>query len=96
MERQDAQTIGEILNQYFKINQIQNHAFGEKIASIWQESLGNDITLATSRIFLQGGYLFVELSSPSLKTELMMQRTFIKNTLNKKLGNEIIKEVVIR
>lgn len=96
MERQEAQSIGEILNQYFKISQIQNHAFGEEIASIWQETLGDDITLATNKIFLQGGMLFVELKSPALKNELMMQRTFIKNALNRKLGNEIIKEVVIR
>ena len=40
--------------------------------------------------------LFVELKSPSLKNELMMKRTFIKNALNKKLGNEVIKQVVIR
>lgn len=96
MERQDAQPIGEILNQFLKINQLENQVFGEKIAEIWQETLGDEITLATQRIFLQNGYLFVELKSPSLKNELMMKRSFIKDSLNQRLEEEIIKQVVIR
>lgn len=96
MERQDAQQIGEILNQFLKINQLENQVFGEKIAEIWQETLGDEITLATQRIFLQNGFLFVELKSPSLKNELMMKRTFIKDSLNLRLEEEIIKQVVIR
>lgn len=96
MERQEAQPIGEILNQFLKINQLENQVFGERIAEIWQETLGDEITLATQRIFLQNGYLFVELKSPSLKNELMMKRTYIKDSLNQRLEEEIIKQVVIR
>lgn len=96
MERQDAQPIGEILNQFLNINQLENQAFGEQIAEIWQEVLGDEITKETQRIFLQSGYLFIELKSAALKNELMMKRTQIKNRLNKKLGNEVINSVVIR
>lgn len=96
MERQDAQPIGEILNQFLNISQLENQAFGEQIAEIWQEVLGDEITKETQRIFLQSGYLFIELKSAALKKELMMKRTQIKNSLNKKLGNEVINSVVIR
>lgn len=96
MERQDAQPIGEILNQFLNISQLENQSFGEQIAEIWQEVLGDEITKETQRIFLQSGYLFIELKSAALKNELMMKRTQIKNSLNKKLGNEVINSVVIR
>lgn len=96
MERQEAQQIGEIINQFLKLNQLENQVFGEKIAEIWQETLGDDITLATKKIFLQDGNLFVELKSPSLKNELMMKRSFIKAALNQKLEGEVVKQVVIR
>lgn len=96
MEKQDAQPIGEILNQFLNISQLENQAFGEQIAEIWQEVLGDEITKETQRIFLQSGYLFIELKSAALKNELMMKRTQIKNSLNKKLGNEVINSVVIR
>lgn len=96
MERSEAQPIGEILNQFLKINQIENHVFEEKIAEIWQATLGDDITLATDKIFLNNGNLFVELKSPSLKTELMMKRSSIAAALNKELGEDVIKQVIIK
>ncbi|MCF0179341.1 MAG: DUF721 domain-containing protein [Bacteroidales bacterium] len=96
MDRHEAEPIGEILGQYLKISQLENQVFGEKIASMWQELLGDEITLETQRIILESGFLFVELKSPSLKADLMMKRTYIKNIFNKKLEKEIIKQVVIR
>lgn len=96
MDRQDAQPIGEILNQFLKINQLENHVFGEKIAEMWQEVLGDKITIATQRIFLQNGLLFVELKSSAMKHEIMMKRTMIATKLNEKLGKDIIKQVIIR
>lgn len=96
MERTEAESLGEILNRFLKVTQIENQAFGERIADIWQEVLGEEITKATSRIFLQKGYLFVELKSPSLKNDLMMKRSWIAQELNKKLGQDVVKQVVIR
>lgn len=96
MERKKEQSIGEILRQYLKLTQIENHVHEEQIAEIWQASLGNDIARETERIHLQGGILYVVLRSPSLKNEIMMQRTAIRTVLNEKMGAEIIKEVVVR
>lgn len=96
MQKRNEQSIGEILHDYLKISQLENVVFADRIASIWQETLGDDIAHETDRISLQNGYLFVNLKSPSLKTELMMRRSMIAHLLNEKLGNDIIKTVVIR
>lgn len=96
MQKRNEQSIGEILHDYLKISQLENVVFADRIASIWQETLGDDIAHETDRIFLQNGYLFVNLKSPSLKTELMMRRSMIAHLLNEKLRNDIIKTVVIR
>lgn len=96
MQRRNEQSIGEILRQYLKITQLDNVVFADRIAAVWQETLGDEITQETDRIFLQNGYLFVNLKSPSLKTELLMRRSSIAQRLNEKLGAEVIKTVVIR
>ena len=96
MQKRNEQSVGEILHQYLKITQLDNVVFADRIAELWQETLGEEITRETDRIFLQGGYLFVNLKSPSLKTELMMRRTLIAHRLNEKLGQDIIKNVIIR
>ena len=96
MKRKNEQSIGEILREYLKMTQLENHVFETRIAEVWQETLGDRITLETDRIHLQSGTLFVTLKSPSLKNDILMQRTVIRTVLNEKLGGDIIKSVVIR
>lgn len=96
MQKRNEQSIGEILRQYLKITQLDNMVFEDRIAALWQDVLGEAVTRETDRIFLQNGYLFVNLKSPALKTELMMRRTAIARALNEKLEAEVIKTVVIR
>ncbi len=96
MQRRNEQSIGEILREFLKMTQLENHVFETHIAEIWQETLGDRITLETERIHLQSGTLFVTLKSPSLKNDILMRRSDIRTALNEKLGSEIIKTVVIR
>jgi len=96
MQRRNEQSIGEILREYLKLSQLESRVFEARIAEVWQEALGDRITLETERIHLQSGTLFVTLKSPSLKNDMMMRRTSILTALNEKLGSNIIKSVVIR
>ena len=96
MKKKNEQSIGEIIREYLKMTQLENHVFETRIAEVWQEALGDRITLETERIHLQSGTLFVTLKSPSLKNDILMRRTVIRTALNEKLGSEIIKSVIIR
>ncbi|MBO4753717.1 MAG: DUF721 domain-containing protein [Bacteroidales bacterium] len=96
MKKKNEQSIGEIIREYLKMTQLENHVFETRIAEVWQEALGDRITLETERIHLQSGTLFVTLKSPSLKNDILMRRTVIRTVLNEKLGSEIIKSVIIR
>lgn len=96
MERKEAESVGDILRQYLKITQIENHTYEVEIAKVWQETLGEVITRETDRIHLWSGSLFVDLKSPALKNEILMRRTAIARALNEKLGSDVIKQVVIR
>lgn len=96
MQRKNEQSIGEILRQYLKMTQLESQVFEGRIAQVWQEALGDEITQQTDRIHLESGVLYVTLKSPSLKNDIMMQRTRIRMALNEKLGSEIIKNILIR
>lgn len=96
MERREAKSIGEILGQFLKVTQLEDHTWEEQMAQVWHETLGEMVAGETYSIHLASGTLFVNLKSPSLKHEIMMQRTRIKELLNKKLGHDVVKTVVIR
>ena len=96
MQRKNEQSIGEILRQYLKVTQLEQHVMETRIAEVWQETLGSQITRETERIHLYDGNLTVVLRSPSLRTEILMSRTSIRLRLNEKLGADIIKNVFVR
>ena len=96
MLRRNEHSIGELLREYLKVTQLDNVVNADRIGRVWQECLGDDVTRETDRIYFNNGYLFVNLKSPSLRTQLLMRRTQIAHSLNEKLGSDIIKTVVIR
>lgn len=96
MQRKNEQTIGEIIRQYLRVTQLEQHVMEGRIAEVWQEALGDQITRETERIHLFDGQLTVILRSPSLKNEIVMRRTAIRLALNEKLGADIIKSIIIR
>ncbi len=96
MLRKNSQSIGEILRQYLRVTQLEQHAMEGRIAEVWQQALGDQITAETERIHLLEGQLTVVLRSPSLRQEIVMRRTAIRRALNEKLGADIIKSVIVR
>lgn len=96
MQRKNEQSIGEIIRQYLRVTQMEQRVFEQQAADIWQETLGDAIARETERIHLLDGTLTVVLRSPSLKNNIQMQRTAIRQALNEKLGAEIIKYVIVR
>ena len=96
MKRRNEQTIGEVLRQYLKMTQVENLVYVDRIAALWQETLGDDAARETERIHLQSGHLFVTLRSPALKNDLMMRRSAIARALNERLGSDVVQCVVIR
>lgn len=96
MLRKNEQSIGEILRHYLRVTQLEQHVMEGRIAEVWQEALGEQITRETERIHLLDGVLTVVLRSPSLKNEILMRRTAIRQALNEKLGSDIIKTVIVR
>jgi hypothetical protein len=58
--------------------------------------MGTYITNHTTRIFYKQGKLFVYLESSALKQELFMARTKIIASLNERLQENLIQELIIR
>ena len=96
MQKRNEQQIGEVIRQYLKITNLENVVFQQQIAAVWRETVGEAITRETESLSMQSGCLNIRLKSPSLKADIMMQRTVIQRALNQKLGSEIIKSIFVR
>lgn len=82
-------------------NMVTSMKWDEKLAEaqikqIWAEKMGTTINQFTKEIRLREGKLFLAIESASLKQELNYGREKIKEMLNSEIGQEAVREVVIR
>ena len=68
----------------------------EKIPGIWNEIVGDVVSRASKVKKFEDGVLFVETVSSTWRAELLLRKNSIKNEINKRLMNDVVKEVNIR
>ena len=67
-----------------------------KIKNLWEQRMGKTVATYTSQISVRKNVLYLTILSAPLKHELSYGKDKIKSLLNDELGEEFIKEVVIR
>lgn len=67
-----------------------------RVKSLWEKLMGKTISTYTSAIQVRKNVLYLTILSAPLKQELSYGKDKIKALLNEELGEEYIKEVVIR
>ena len=97
MKRVNAQSIGEILREFFT----QNPEIGRRLDEVrlvhaWREMLGPGVAQATHEAYVRGATLHVVLDSAVLRSELMMWRDRLVRTLNERVGTDVIREIRFR
>ncbi|HYG39405.1 MAG TPA: DUF721 domain-containing protein [Cytophagales bacterium] len=63
------------------------------IVAKWEEITGKTIASRTSRIFIKEKQLFLEISSPPLKQQLLMSKTKLLELLNRGHEDPIITDI---
>jgi hypothetical protein len=66
------------------------------VKSLWEQLMGKTISTYTANLSVRKNVLYLTILSAPLKHELTFAREKIKTLLNEELGEEFIKDVVIR
>lgn len=67
----------------------------QRVVNLWKEILGNNRIYSCNESFTNG-ILDVHISSSILRNELYIQKESFKNLMNKKIGDDIIRNIIIR
>lgn len=67
-----------------------------RVKMLWEKLMGKTISTYTSNIRLRKNTLYLTILSAPLKHELSFAKEKIKSLLNDEIGEEVVKEVVIR
>ena len=99
MQKKQAETLGDVLNQYMKALGLENkikEMQEMRALNGWEKVVGPVIAKNTFSISLSAGILDVKFRSPLVKNEIKMHKTIIIEKLNEIVGEAFIKDLKIR
>ena len=96
MRRSNTQSLAEVLREYISEMRMDRKLKEVDVIQSWESLLGKTITRYTRNIYLSKGILYVEITSPVVKNELLMMREEIRQRLNKQAGEDMITKIVFK
>lgn len=93
MQRREPESIGNVLRDLLEETSLQERIDELKAADLWAVIAGSHISSLTSRPFVKNGKMSIGVPNASLRNELHMNRSRLKDIINESLGKEVIKEI---
>ena len=94
--KESDENIKNAIRQFVDQKQISKGYYQTSIRKLWKDLMGDMVAGYTSSIRISGDKLIIELTSASLKQELMFKREKLIQMINDRLGKEMIKSLIIR
>lgn len=94
MKEKDPLPLGGVISAILRSGELGKKFAQEQIKEEWAKLSNGNIAKYTSSVNVRERKLFVKLTSPLLKNDLMMQRSELAKRLNEKVGVEVIDEIV--
>lgn len=89
-------SLKDVLNELVKTYRWGGKIGEMRIIETWNGVVGSMIARHTDKIQVKGRILYVSLDSSALRSELMMARSKIVESMNKEIGAKVIDDIVFR
>lgn len=86
----------EILRRFLSKNKREADFKAHSVVHVFQQVLPPQYRPYVKKVTCVNGVLFVQVDSAALKFELMTQRSVIKDQINKQIGVEVVKDVLLK
>lgn len=88
--------MGDALKSFLSKSRLKGAVQAMQIEEVWEKMMGKTIARYTDNIQIHGNILYITTSVAPLKQELLYQKEKILQRVNEALGENVVKEVVIR
>lgn len=95
IKKTNDQPLQEVLEQWLKTYKYKSKLNQTRIADAWAKMMGPTISGYTQKVYIRQGTLYIKIEAASLRQELTYAKSKIIKNLNERLGDELIKDVVI-
>ncbi|MBN2747165.1 MAG: DUF721 domain-containing protein [Bacteroidales bacterium] len=92
----EEQSVAEILQRITSKGVIADKFLEAEITALYEQMVGRQVARMTDNIFVRKQKLYIKVSSPALKQELVYNRQKIKDLINEKLTDKVSNYMVIK
>lgn len=89
-------SLGDALRKFLDQSKLKGSIQALQIEEVWEQIMGKTVARYTDKIQIHGHTLYVNTAIAPLRQELLYQKDKILQLVNEALGENVIKEVVIK
>lgn len=95
MKRRNDSTMAQAIDRLVDSYGLREKLDEREVASLWDELAGGMVAKHTVAVKLRRGKLYIKVDSAPLRHELTFMREALKNTVNARIGRNVVEEVVL-
>ena len=93
MRRSNTERLDEVIQQFMRLNGIETPYNQYRLIQAWPEVMGKLVQKYTAHIFIKNQTLYVKITSPAIKQNLMMEHRALAHKLNEHVGAQVIEDI---
>jgi len=91
-----ATNLGDALEKMLKEYNLKQKVDQTDVLNNWEKIVGKSIARHTDPLKIYGNKLYIEAESPAWRNQLLFQKDYIKDQINKNIKNNKIKEIILK
>jgi predicted nucleic acid-binding Zn ribbon protein len=89
-------SLGDALKKFLNQSHLKGSIQALQIEEVWEQIMGKTVARYTEKIQIHGHTLYINTAIAPLRNELLYQKDKILQLVNEALGENVIREVVIK
>ena len=96
MRKSNQQSIGIVIKRLLKNQQLEGRLKELDVLELSKELLGKNLMKYINDLSIKNGKLIIKVRSAAVRNELSYQKSEIIKKINEQVGNEILKEIILK
>ncbi|NQW30941.1 MAG: DUF721 domain-containing protein [Ignavibacteria bacterium] len=88
--------ISEVLKQFVRKHGLEQEILAQRMPGYWATTVGEKMSAISEVTSFDHGTLKVHVAKAAWRNELMLRREEIRTKLNAQIGNDVVKEIIVR
>ncbi len=96
MRKSNQQSIGAVIRKLLKNQKLEGRLKELDVLKLSKELLGKNLMKYINDLSVKNGTLIIKVKSAVVRNELSYQKSEIIKKINEQVGNEILKEIILK